>query len=450
MTTSTPPGGALLIARAAGRLSRQPGPGGSGALALFVALGVVNVSNFAFNLLMSRLLGVAVYGALGSLLGLATVVAVASGGAQAAVTQVVAAGGGAGSSRIVGIGRPLRWGLLAGAAAMVAVAAATPGITSFLHIRGTLPVVWLAVYLVPLVACLLPQGVLLGQLRFRAVALANVAGAGTRLLAGAALVEAGFGLSGAVAASTLGGALMLALLVWPLRHDVRRGPGTDQLRLRLRAAMLSLVAVAGYSLFLGVDSVLARHFLAPEASGYYVAALTAGRIALFLPGAVAVIAFPYFAAANRDGPDAARRHLRSALAVVGALGAVAAAVMVAVPGLVVTTLFGARYRPAAGDVGILAVAAAAVGLVNVLTYFYLSRRSRRSLTVWAGIAAAAAGIAVFHASPGTVATVMLAVSAAVLAALLVPTGAVPELTSRPDAGGAGSTPGRHPPRPGRG
>lgn len=405
------------------RLRRWSGLASSGMLALFVAMSVVNLSAFVFNLVMSRLLGVAVYGALGSLLSLVTIVGIAAGGVQAAVTQsVAAAGGGTGDAwgQRVGIGRPLAWASGVGGAGMVAVAAATPAVRSFLHLGSTPPVLWLAVYLVPAVALLVPQGVLLGQMRFRAVALANVAGAGTRLLAGVALVGTGSGLGGAVAASALGAALTLTLLVWPLRHDLRPRLVTARLRLRLDATVLSVVSVGGFSLFLGVDSVLARHYLTRVASGYYVAGLTAARIALFLPGAVVTIAFPYFAHSHRHRPHAARRQLSWALLVVGALGAGAAAIMLVVPGLIVTTLFGARYRPAGGVVGVLALASTALGLVNLLTYFHLSRRSRHSLTAWAGMAAAAAGIAAFHHSPHAIAMVMLVVSSAMLATMLVP------------------------------
>lgn len=393
---------------------------GSGALTLFGGMSVVNLANFAFSLIMSRLFPTATYGALGSLLSLVGVVGIAAGGVQAAVTQTVAGWRNDAIGHRVAIGRSAIWGAAIGGIAMVGVVAASPAIGSFLHLERTSAVIWLALYLLPAVALLVPQGVLLGQLRFRAVALGNVGGALTRVVAGVVLVDAGFGLSGAIAASTLGAATTLGLLLWPLRFDLAWRSPLGQLRLDLGSTVLSLVSVGGFSLFMGLDTVLARHFLAPVQSGYYVAALTAARIALFLPGAVVTIAFPYFASAYRDSSEAARRHLRTALAIVGILGAGAAAVMSLVPGLVVTSLFGPRYRPAAGVVGILGLSAMMLGLVNLLTYFHLSRRSRCCLTVWAAMLTAGAGIAAFHRGPGAIAWVVVGVDAVTVVALAVP------------------------------
>jgi O-antigen/teichoic acid export membrane protein len=398
-------------------LWRWPGLARSGAPALFVAIGTVNLSNFAFNLVMGRLLGVAAYGAMGALLSVVLIAGIATSGVQAAVTQSVAESA-AGSEGLVKVGRSVSWGGLVGGMGMVAVLAAAPAITTFLHIDSVMPVIWLAIYLVPVVVSLVPQGVLLGQLRFRPVALANVAGAIIRLVGGVLLVGAGFGLSGAVAASALGAGLTLALLLWPFCHDLRGRSGAGLLHLRLSSTVLPVVSLGGFSMFLGVDAVLARHFLTPLVSGYYVAGLTAARIALYLPGAVVTIAFPYFASTGQGHPLAAQHQLRWALLLVGTLGCVAAVVMILVPGLVVTTLFGARYRPAASLVGILALAATALGLVNLLTYFQLSRRSRHSLTVWAGFTSAAGAIAIFHERPGVIAVVMLVITSATLAALL--------------------------------
>ena len=58
-----------------------------GGLGFFVATGAVSVSNFLFHVVISRLLGPSVYGALGALLNVLLILSVPLGAIQAAVTR---------------------------------------------------------------------------------------------------------------------------------------------------------------------------------------------------------------------------------------------------------------------------------------------------------------------------------------------------------------------------
>ena len=172
---------------------------------------------------------------------------------------------------------------------------------------------------------------------------------------------------------------------------------------------------------MAIAPILARHFLSPKGSGYFAAANQAAQMALFVPGAVAMVAFPRFASSSGRGPEA-RRLLLQALAVVGLLGGVAAVVLVVAPGLVIDILFGSGYLPASSAMRILAVAGWATALINLLVYFHLGRRSLMSVASWPALVLLFVLVLVFHGGLLAISAVVLGVTSAAMVALLIGAG----------------------------
>ena len=406
--------GAPISVFARARALRSSTLVGDGGLAFFGAVAVANLANFLFHVVMSRMLGPATYGALGSILGVVTVVTLAVSACQAAVTQVVAERRhGTGTSVALPLRRSTGRSAAVGLGLGAVVAAAAPGLRGFLHLASVVPVVLLGGFVATTVSALVPQGVLMGRLRFHVVALALASGAALRLVSGSIFVAVGWGLDGAVAATVVNAVVTLAVLVWPLREDLALRAPSAPLRLGARSAVLAVVALGGVSAFVGLDSFLARHYLARTASGYYVAAATAGRIALFLPAAVGMAAFPRLAAHGGRGPEA-RALLRHAVAIVALLGGATAVVLAAVPHTVIDVLFGSRYASAATALRVLGLAAAAVGVITVCVYALLARRSLFSAVAWPAIGVLAAGVTLFHRGVTEIAWVVLAATGGLL------------------------------------
>jgi O-antigen/teichoic acid export membrane protein len=381
-----------------------------GGTAFLVAATALNVSNFLFNVIASRLLGPSAYGALGSLLGLVAVVTIVLGAITAAVARVIAAGG-----------RPPQPGDLAPSrvAALVTIlgfaivlALALP-LGHLLHLASVWPVVILSFVLPLAVAEIVPRGALLGRLRYRTLSLALAASAVTRLVAGVLLMEAGFGLNGAVFATVLSQLVVTALMIWPVRHEIRRVPIVTPLKVPMSDATLALIALGGFSAFNAIDAVLARYYLSGVESGYYVAASTAAQIAFAIPVTIALMAYPRFVMADKDGNG--HKVLIEGLTIVGVLGILAAAVLSAFPQQIISVLFGQRYGPAAGTLRFLAWEGVALGLISVLVYFHLGRRKLFACASWLGVGAATAlVVGAFHSGQLSIALVMLAVSSATM------------------------------------
>ena len=246
-------------------------------------------------------------------------------------------------------------------------------------------------------------------MRYVPVAVASFFGGGAlRLASGALLVSAGFGLGGAVAATMIGQAFTTAMLLLVARREVF-AKGLDSVRISLRDAVLSIAALAGYTTLTGIDVFLARHFLAPVAAGRYAAAAIAGHIALFLPGALVTVAFPRLVSANATGTSA-RKTLTETVGLVTVIGLAAFTVLAGIPGVVVDVLFGPKYLGAASIVGIIALVSVLLGIIGLLTYFHVARRSVAALYSWAGVALVWVLVAVLHGGMETIAGCMLAAS----------------------------------------
>jgi O-antigen/teichoic acid export membrane protein len=387
-------------------------------LLLLVAVGVLNGSNYVFHVVVSRMLGASEYGALAALLAVMMILSVPFGVIQTVVAQKTAAlraqraaGDIEAVARSTALGlRPLAW--TAAALALVS----TPVLAHFLHV-GFVSAALLAPCLLLSLLTAVPLGVLQGQERFGALASLVLLGVGVRLASGVVLVWAGLGVSGAVLASALAPlAIVLAgFRVLRLRsRDGREVRGTlDALRGRFAIA---LVGLTSFWAFAEIDIALARHYFEGPEGGYYSSAGLLARALLFLPGAVALVAFPKFVAAREDG-HGTERWLQLSVAAVGLLTVAALPMLIWLREPLVSLTFGDRFGPAADLLPLLSVAMAFMAVIGLLIYFHIAMASRGYWAIIGGLALEILLVALFHDSPREVATVVALVSAFVAVTL---------------------------------
>jgi O-antigen/teichoic acid export membrane protein len=357
-----------------------PPRSGRGGIVFFLATIALNGLNFGFQVFVSRVLGPTNYSALSALLALLTIASVPLSAIQLSCASA--------QTRLPGAADPRRIIRVVGVAGLIAAAtliAAEPVVDGFLQLTTVVPLLWLCGWLVLAAVSAVPQGLLIGQSRFTVLGLTALLGGGLgRLTFGISTAALHLGVSGGMAATTLGQGLTLLLLLLATR--AKGGEERPELTLSAAEGALSTAALSGLAVFTAVDPVLARHTLDSIHSGYYSSAETAGRIALFAPGAVAVLAFPRFVKAAETGKSD-RRDLLLALAGVAGVGVAVVLVVLAVPQLVIDVLFGTAYRPAVHQLEILAPAGALLGCLTLATYYHLARGSSFALAAWVGTAA---------------------------------------------------------------
>lgn len=397
-----------------------------GGLFLFLAMALVNVLSFLVHVVVTRKLSPGDYGGLAALLGLILVLSVPAAALQASVTQRVAMARGSahlenGNVLPVSLKPLLASAVLYGGSLFAALLFAAPLLTSFLRLPSAAPAILLAAWAIPAAIGLVPRAVLIGELRYGRVGGAVVLGATVRL--GLTwLLSNSHGLTGAVAAAVLGEVASALLLLDGMRQHLAESEDATPLRIQLSDVVRPMTAFAGFWLFTAIDTIMSRRLLPEEASGVYAAASVAAKAAMFLPGAVSLIAFPRFAETDGAGVGA-RAALFKALAVVAVLSLGMAIGIFLFAAQLVSFLFGEKYSGSAGPLRILVIGSAAVGAWNVLMHFFIaSRRGVLAGLSWAGccgvatlslwVRPSAEGLAIITTLAG-VATLLLAIAVAV-------------------------------------
>jgi glycosyltransferase involved in cell wall biosynthesis/O-antigen/teichoic acid export membrane protein len=391
-----------------------------GVAPLFLSVGLLNVSNYAFHVVASRILTPAAYGGLSGLLAFLLVVSVPCGVLQTVVAKRAAMLGRdqSSSDELDSFAARTTRGLAhIGVAAAGALALASPIVASVLHV-GILPSLLLAPYAFLALVVSVPLGILQGRKRFLGLGWTMTAGVLGRLLVGVGLMYAGWGITGALIGSVLAQVLVLAFSMHLLRMP--------SLAWRAEAASLqwvrgevasTLAALTGFWLLVEADLVLARHFLDGRESGVYAAAGVLARAILFLPAAISLVALPHFAETQRD-VERSRRWLRLSLVATGALAFGAAAIMAVFGRPLLILTFGGQYAAGAEFLPFLAPAMACLALTNVLLYFHIAAGSKAYRLVFLGLVAQAWFIALRHGTGEEIALVVLGIGGVVMLLLL--------------------------------
>jgi O-antigen/teichoic acid export membrane protein len=384
------------------------------------AMAAANALNYAFNLVMSRLLGPADYGALGALLALVLVGTVPGVALQAVVARHTTLAGEA-------VGRLWSRVLVAvvavGAALGLLTVAASPAVAAFLHLPSLGPCLWLAAALLPLPLLSAVQGMLQGREWFGALAAVLLVSAAGRLAVGVGLVEDGLGVSGALAATAMGSAVAVLVAVPRLRAKggwerprvalPPRWPGKGSSAAAFGGEVAAAAAgVLGLLLLANVDVLLARHFLTAEASGLYAAGGVLTKIAFWAPQFVVTLVFPRLVTATDR-----RRLLGRSAAVVAAVGTPLVVAAALAPGLAARLSFGEAYLDVGPTLPLFAALGTGLALVQLVLFTGMATADRAMYRLLlAAVAAEAALVALFlHDSVAEIVGASLAVVAALLA-----------------------------------
>jgi O-antigen/teichoic acid export membrane protein len=409
MATAEPEPLALLA-----EASPEPAPVSLRRAALLVApaMAVANGLNYAFNVVMSRELGPADYGALGALLAVVLVGTVPGVALQAVVARYTAL---ARDDAIAGLWAAVVVAVLGvGAVLGLLTVIASPGVRAFMHLDSLAPCLWLAVALLPLPLLSAVHGMLQGREWFGALAAVLLVDAAGRLVIGFGLVHGGFGVGGALAGSAAGSVTAVLVALPRLRARLARG-------WRRRPALggagareigTAAVGILGLLLLANVDVLLARHYLAREASGLYAAGAMLTKVAYWAPQFVVTVVFA------RLVVTADRRRLlaRSATAVAG-LGAALVLGSALAPELVARLSFGQAYLGVGPALPLFAALGTGLALVQLVLFSGLAMADRRMHLLPLAAVAAETVLVVFvlHGSVVQVVGAALAVVAVLLA-----------------------------------
>ncbi|OLC58664.1 MAG: hypothetical protein AUH85_00320 [Chloroflexi bacterium 13_1_40CM_4_68_4] len=392
-----------------------------GAAWLFVAVNVANVLAYGYQIVMLRLLQPQEFALLVSLFAALIIESQGITLLQNTAAKIVA------HRRAVGDVSGLSafawtWGLRVAVVSgllAVLIALTAPFIGA---VFGFPPVtvVMLAASLVFAALFAFAAGVLQGLARFGWLGGAYIAQAGSRLILGAVLVLAGFGVAGAFGGATIAVALSFAVTVAALRGAVRRPRPGEKAPEAGAVFVGAAVLLLFYALLVNVDALLAPALLRPVDAGAYAAAVTMGKIALFAPLGLSVFLLEHTASAHALGRPTRPTLYLVLAAVLGVSGAVAL-VYLLLPEVASRVVAGESYAPAvAVIVGTYGVAALSNALLQVwAVYFVGIGRLRVAAAFLLAFVALTSALVLFARDPLTMARTVLAVTLATQLAVTV-------------------------------
>jgi O-antigen/teichoic acid export membrane protein len=408
---------------------------------VFVSTTMTNLFGYVFHFILSRKLGVEVYGALSALLGGFMIFSVPAAVITTVVVKYAAEFRATGSTgRIRALVR--RAATVLGGAAFAAAflgLALSGTFAAFLHIGDRaavmlLVIIWCLNLLTPAL-----RGVLQGTEDFVSFSISCVLEAALKTAFAVAFAFAGFGLEGVMLGWLIGTSLALAYTAGvlfgryrnvagePLFLDYRRLLGTSG---GVALATLCLTSL-GFS-----DVVIVKHYFPPREAGLYGAASLAGKMLFWLVGFVPTIVLPRATSLAASGRQPLPVLLQ-AVAVVAVMAGSGLFVFSAFPSFVVGTLAGKSFAAAAPLVFPYGIATVLLAALNSVIFY---KMGIHRFDFVAPLAVVAVGeivaISLFHASLIRVVETLIGGNALGLAAALYRINTPVVSVAKAKAGGA--------------
>ncbi len=288
-----------------GRLQRRWGsPEGRGEALYFLSFNAANVLNYAYLVLMGFLLGEGSYGLFGALFGVVYLTGALANTVQVTVAKVVAEARAATGGRLP---TSLMGALLARVTAVAMVAGlGALAVSPFLAhaFRTSLePLVWVAGAIVVSVFVAALYGTLQGLQEFAWLGASVWSASAFRLGLGALLGLTGWGVTGALAAIVLGYVASGLVALPRVRARVQPERGLRPLGGLGSALAIVLAASIAVAFPTSFDVAVVKHYFPSQEASLFTAISILGRIVLFLPLALSLIAFPKVASARVRGDN---------------------------------------------------------------------------------------------------------------------------------------------------
>lgn len=334
-----------------------------------IAMAVMNVGTYGFQIVSARLLGPGQYGALAGVMALLLVLSVLQLGLQATSARRIAAD----PEHVAAVEAAVlrtgwRLALVLGAATVLAA----PLVTKLLRLDGLLPAVLLGLAVVPATVMGAQAGVLQGERRWLPLSLVYLAAGVPRVLLGIVLLLVWRSESSAMLAILISAWAPVLVGARALGRHPRQKTSVTEGEIRrdvLRETLGSSVALLAFFAMANLDIVVARSILDEHDAGLYAGGLIVTKAVLFLPQFAVVVLFPSMSTHGES-----RAAVLKGLGFLGALGAAAVAATFLLSDLALVFVGGGEYDGVRDRLWMFAALGALLSLLQLLVYAGLAAR----------------------------------------------------------------------------
>jgi O-antigen/teichoic acid export membrane protein len=389
-----------------------------GSIIMLIGSGLVSVVNFGYNVAVARMLGPAQFGHAAAAVTLLMLVSAITLSFQLVCAKFVARNETDGGKTEVYSSltrRAFKVGIVLGSALLLA----SGYVASYLN----LPSRWIVVLLAFGIAFYIPLGVKRGGLQgtcaFGRLSWNFILEAAAKFVGAVVLVEAGYGVYGAVAAISI--SVVLAYFFPGVPHELKIHP-TRALPASFGEGMQAIVFFTGQVVINNIDILLVKHFFSSDQAGLYAAIALVGRVIYFASWSVVSAMFPISAGAKPREENSS--VLVVPLVIVLFISLVFIIGLTAFPEPVLRAVFGAGFQIGPGMDSLMSLYAAATGTYSlgvVLMAYEMSRKIAN--TGWMQLAISGfimLGITIFHANLREVVVVQLVLMVVLLMIVSIP------------------------------
>ncbi len=340
---------------------------------VFCASTLVNALGYAFHFAISRRIGVVQYGVLSALNAAYMICSTLAAITGTVVIKYVAELHAVGDvpKLTLFIRKLMAFSAVAAVVAIAIGVLASHAIANFLKVQDV-DAIALDVVIIGLTVANAPlRAVFVGLEEFVTFSVFATMESFVKALLGIGFVYLGFGVTGAFAGWTIGSTLSLVATGTVLLRRFGKTRDT-KLYVDFRRLMLTTANVALATVMLTVigyfDVIVVKHYADPTTAGLYGALSLSGKILFFFVAFVPTVLLPKATRLALGGRSALPIFLQ-AMAVIVAISAIGLVVYGLAPALIVTTLAGASFAPAAPYVFSYGVAMVMLAALNVVVTF---------------------------------------------------------------------------------
>ena len=359
------------------RLPQLPSEPGAQTAVLFLLDGLANITDFVFHFWMGRVLIPSDFAILQTLNSVALVYTTASGVFQPVVSRFVAeadARGEEGSDSAI-FQTFLRAAFWLGLILAGVVLILAEGVAALLNLPAwSIQISAALIFLSTLRP--IAVGALQGKERFFAFGFTRLALSVGRILLVFFLMQAGFGLTGAVVALPFGWLVSVFCAFFLLGKPfwVRSKLASQNLlRDGWKLSCYALLAYIAFMSLTSLDLIWVNRHLPGEMAGAYASLVLMRRIVALLPGVAVTVMFPRLVRVLAEGRSPNRILAKTAAIIVTASGCLSLLYFVFNDQLI-TIIFGTDYEAAAPLLGWMGIAMIGISLSSIWLNYYLAEK----------------------------------------------------------------------------
>jgi len=342
---------------------------------LFIAINIVNFSNYIYNLIMARMLGPAEFSLFASLISIFIILSSLISTIQTVTTKYVSNYFAEKDYKSVSnfFFNSIKKITLICLIFFILFILASKQISLFLNTVSPIPVIVLGSMVIISIFVSISRGILQGLQNFFHLSLNLIIDAILRLVIGILLVYLGFKNSGAIGSSSISGFIAILISFIPLSFIFKNRNNKQDINFFevYKYSIPVLISLICFTLLISFDLVLVKHFFNELVAGQYSAAATMGKIVIFIPGAIGLVMFPKVAEyhkKNLNSIDILKKSLFITLILCG----VVTICYFLFPNFLIRIMFGKVYENSAYLIKFFGIAMTFFALNNILILYNLS------------------------------------------------------------------------------